>query len=648
MYRTQTLVSQLEAASAAYYADGDSLISDAQFDAMVDELERLDPDHPFLSKVGASASSQSLTKIRHSIPMGSLKKITYDNGPKEYSTWRNTCSSVAGSNPKVAVQVKLDGSSISLTYIDGRFKQAVTRGDGEEGEDVTNTVRKAKGVPSRINQRGTITVRGETILRVSIWEKKLSETTKNPRNCAAGIVRRSDCENSELLNFVAFDAKNNPCDILSDNYTWKTVEEQINWLSSLGFDPVDTIVVDADSVEDAVEKILANRPDYPYEIDGAVVKINDLSHQEKLGSHHGRPYWARAWKFPASGGHSTLLGVEWNVGTRGSVDPKALIKPVDVGGVTISNVTLHNMDEIDRLGIQIGDDIEVVRAGDVIPKIIRVVKRGANRTPIVCHSCPSCGYPTKIDGPILRCTNMENCGGVNAKRIKKWIDKRNIQFLGSSSLDKLIEFGHVNSIKDLYFLTVNKMIDAGIGDVMGRKILGEIEKSLDCDLSDLLGSLSIDLLGRSQAQNIIDQGISTLSQWKSLTEYDLDKLNGFGGGSKSNRIISGLKKNANQITELASFMNVVEGVTKQQSPNSNSGSGKLSGMSFCFTGKMNHPRGKMEDMASQHGGEVHSKASKALTHLVIADVDSTSSKANSARKWGVKMISEDDFMRMIG
>jgi len=630
--KVENLVSKLKEACNAYYNSDAPIMSDAAFDIAKDELVSLDPSNPFLKTVGAPVSDNKLTEVKHEIPMGSLKKINNSEG--EYQTWLNSIIPVTGANPILSVNWKLDGSSIELVYKAGKFVQAITRGDGEVGEDVTHTIKNAKGFPKQLDEKVDISVRAEALFRLSDWNKFLHKEGKNPRNACAGTVRRTDSRNSEHIHCVAFN-------ILGAK-KWQTYKEKLTWLNDNGFEVSQTYFVTSNLVKQVVDQTLANRANLAYEIDGLVISVDNVIHQDRLGEKDGLPYWARAWKFPSMGGFSKLLDVSWDVGTRGTINPVALIEPVEVGGVTIRNVTLHNMDEIDRLGIQIGDDIEVVRAGDVIPKIVRVVKQGSIRKTITCSKCPACDSSVKQDGPFLRCTN-DNCEGVLNKRIMKYIKKREIMFLGDSALDKLIDAGSVTCVKDLYFLTVESMVKAGLGEEMSKKILDEIKKSMDVTLADLIGSLSIDLLGRSQAENIVDGGFYTIASWRNMEESDLLKLGGFQD-TKAGRIHKSLKANWKTIEELASILNVKEG---QAAPKVHS-KGSLSGLSFCFTGAANKPRKELLKIVEDNGGTPYDSVDNTLNYLVIADLNSTSSKAVKARKLGIKLITEDQFLRMAG
>lgn len=623
--RITELATQLREASELYYAGEPSPLSDAEFDRLRDELEELDSTNPFLAEVGASTSDDSaLQKVAHSIPMGSLKKI---NTVEEFNTWRTTVSKTA-KKLQCAVQLKLDGLSIEIIFENGKFVQAITRGNGEIGDDVTHTIRNAKGFPRRISEKSRVSVRFETMLKIADWKKHFTDKA-NPRNAAAGLVRRTDAKGSEHLSIFAFD-------VLFDNNGFKTEADRIKWLKDQGFQTTPNRVVNIEDVEAIVNGINDRRDRMPIEIDGAVVKLNDIAEQEKLGEHNGRPYWARAWKFAAMGGHTILEDVEWAVGTQGTINPVAKVKPVAVGGTTISNVTLHNMDEIDRLKVQIGDEVEVVRAGDVIPKIIRVVSKGKRRKPITIDACPACGSDVERDGPKLLCTDVANCVGSQFKKIKKWVSKRDIMYLGDSNLQTLWDAGVVRSVVDLYRLTVDSMVKAGLGQGMAPKIHDQIEKSRDCELADLIGSLSLDLLGRSEAGNLVGHGIDTLAKFKNLTAKTIWHFPRYGQ-TKATRISAAIQDNWSLIEAIAAELTIAARKPKVD--------GKLSGKSFCFTGTMQNKRGDLEQQVEDAGGQVRS-VSKGLTYLVIADLKSTSSKAVKARKCGVELISEADFLGM--
>lgn len=617
----------LREASEAYYAGDPSFLSDAEFDRFRDELEELDPKNSFLAEVGAPSDS-ALQKVSHSIPMGSLKKIT---ALAEFVTWRNTVSKTAKSL-ECAVQLKLDGLSIEMLYEKGKFVQAITRGDGEVGDDVTHTIKNAQGFPKTISETSRVSVRCEAMLKIADWKNHFSDKA-NPRNAAAGLVRRTDAKGSKHLSTFAFD-------VLFDNSGFETEADRIKWLKDEGFQTTPNKVVKADDVEKIIDGINDRRERMPIEIDGAVIKLNLIADQEKLGQHHGRPYWARAWKFAAMGAHTVLKGVEWTVGTQGTITPVAKVKPVSVGGTTISNVTLHNMDEIVRLGIAIGDEIEVIRAGDVIPKIVRVVSEGKNRQTIKIKGCPSCGSPIGRDGPRVICTNT-NCSGTQYKKIQKWVKKRDIMFLGDSNLELLWNAKIVQSVACLYELTMDSMVKAGLGKRMSEKILEQIEKSRNCSLADLIGSLSLDMLGRSEAGNLIAQGVDTLGKWKCLSASHIAAMPGFQK-TKATRISSAVRDNLKLIEAVAAKLTVTGSFPMAKD-------GKLSQKSFviCLTGSMSRSRKEIAADIEAAGHRVSDRVSKELTHLCQADPNSKSSKTKKAENLGIPVISESQLVAML-
>jgi DNA ligase (NAD+) len=556
--------------------------------------------------------------------MGSLKKIS--PGPSQLDEFNTWGKSVNGS--KIAVQYKLDGLSIELVFKSGKFVQAITRGDGDEGEDVTHTIKNAQGFPRTIPVKSQVSVRCEAMLYIADWKTHFSDKA-NPRNAASGLVRRTDAEGSKYISLVAFD-------VLFEDNGFTTEQERVDWLNDHKFVTTPNELVDLKDVEATIQRIISKRDRLPYEIDGAVVKVNDIHQQEALGEHNGRPYWARAWKFPAMGGFTILNDVEWTVGTRGWITPVAKVAPVAVGGTTIRNVSLHNRGIIAGLQVCIGDTIEVIRAGDVIPYIVRRVAKGRNRRPIKIDNCPACGAGLRVDRARLICSKAEDCPGVISKRIKKWVKKRNILHLGDSSMDALIAAGFIKSVPDLYMLTVGAMGLAGIGKGSATKILAQIEKSRICSLAALVGSLSLDMMGRSEASNLVGHGVDTLAKWKALTPKKIKAFPGYQH-TKGTRIAAAVQENWELIEAVAEHLTI----TTDDKPTSD----KLKGKNFCFTGTMSCPRKNLEQMVKAAGGGVRS-VSRELDCLVVANYD-RSAKLKKARELGIQIISEQDFLKMV-
>lgn len=629
MSKIDKLVDVLSKASEAYYLGIEPILSDAEFDTKRRELEKLCPSHPFLSEVGISVKNSPLAKMKHYLPMGSLNNVF------DIETVNNWINHMKVGDPVVVLQWKLDGLSVELVYKNGNFEKAITRGDGDVGEDVTHTVSLASGFPKTIkNFKENFSVRAEAVLPIPVWKKYHSDMA-NPRNAASGLVRRKSADGAEHLTLVSFDSA------MHDNsYYWKDEINKIEWMEKNGFTVVDSTLTKALSLSSGLKKLEDKRDSLDILTDGAVIKINDLSLQDHLGEHDGRPKWAKAYKFAAVGAHTTIEDVVWQVGSSGNITPVACVKPVFVDGTTIQRVTLHNVDEVERLNVCIGDEVEIIRAGYVIPKIIRVVKEGKNRKKIVCTKCPECGSVTKADGPILKCSNKE-CSGTRLKKIMNWISKRNIMHFGEESIIKMVESGKITCIPDIYKVTADDMIEAGIGKKMSGKILGEIDKSRNCSIFDMIGSLGLDLLGRSEAENICELGYSTLDDFLDIKPDDLKKHSGYGDVN-SERIVDSLQENRTLLKEMEKHMKISKTEKKV------SAGGSLSGKSFCFTGAASLPRKELQEMVTNRGGTNESSVKKGLTYLVMADPFSTTVKTQKARALDVKIISEEEFFEMCG
>lgn len=617
------LIASIEQADNEYYGEGEVTISDQEYDRRKARLRELLPDHPLVRKVGHSVTSSPLQKVKHRVPMGSLDNIF---NLAEFEKW--------GPCHDLILEWKLDGISIELLYEDGIFRQAITRGDGFEGEDVTHTIREASGFPKEIPLwmvRGhEASIRCEAVLPIAEWKALFSDKA-NPRNAVAGIVRRKEVDgSSQHIRLVAYDLIAGPASgkrIKAGNEA-----EILHVLDCLGFETVEREVIpctsSAEFVEETIQKWSQKRQDYKYLVDGVVLKVNSIAVQEEMGEKDLRPRWAKAWKFEPQGGHSKITNVKWQVGTTGVITPVAEIDPIQVCGVTISNVTLHNMSQIETLGIAIGDTIEVIRSGDVIPKVIRKVVDGENRKQIECTCCPSCGSPVERRGPRIYCTG-DNCVASRFERLHKWVVERNIMHLGEGILEKLAEEAGVQFPHQLYHLPLVTLQNVA-GGANGRKIWDEIDKSRECSLDEFFAALSIDMVGKKLAQKLITScGLDTVEKWLEVKEFDL-VCKGIGDITAS-RVVSSLQKQKDVIQKTAAQMRF-KAVSRD---------GILKGKSFCFTGTMSRPRKELEALVVSLGGTVESQVKKTLTYLVSSETGTT--KMQAAEKYGVNVITEEQF-----
>jgi DNA ligase (NAD+) len=621
-------VDQLEKASAAYYA-GNPIMTDAEFDAAVVELRENNPDHPFLKRIGAPVPGKE--KVAHKIAMGSLANA---NNKEEFETW------IPDDNPTIFLSHKMDGSSLELVYENGSFVQAITRGNGELGEDVTKNVVKSGNVPLTIDP-SIVSVRCECLIHVADWTAHFGGDA-NPRNSAAGTLRRHDGHNAKYLQFYAFDALFTTDKIDDGIFAFSKSECGILTLLKRWFStPFYALANDLESLVSWCREVEYVRETHPYEIDGVVAKIDDRTRSQNMGSRNGRPRGQIAIKFKPRGGETILNKVIWQVGHTGSLTPVGEVSPVGVGGTIVKRVTLCNMDEIDRLDIAIGDTVEIIRAGDVIPKLSKCVKKGKQRL-IICppKQCPECGSKTAKDGARLFCTN-DLCGGQSLGRVMTWIKKRDILNLGIG----VIKAANIKSIRHLYEMSLDEWAKVQVGNgVLGekraKKILVSLYHSKYVSLSEFLGSIGIKGVGRSLCRDICNGlGVRTLDNIFAIRPEHIEKLEGFGQ-IRAYDFCNWLLEYRKDIIELAGIMNFETEFSK--------GNQVFDNETICFTGKSPKPRQEMSKLAEAAGASVSSSVNNNTTILVIADIDSTSSKAVKARKIGIKLMSPDEFLEQVG
>jgi len=646
MSETKVLEKVLKTASEAYYNSDTPIMSDEEFDKNLKKLIELDENNSFLKTIGCKPSEKTpLTKVSHEIPMTSLNNV---NNPEELSKWIRNLPEFEG---EIVLQPKLDGASIELIYKDGEFTQAITRGDGFIGEDITHTILKAKGFPRNIGKKIDFSVRCEAIITTKDWEEyiKKEENTSNPRNTVCGLIRRLDTKNAEFITCIAFDV------IIKDKDFIESEMDKIYWLKTKNFEYTPTKYIEncypIDTVLKEIDRFNANRMNLPYETDGVVIKINYKNVQKQAGTKDNRPKWGVAWKFSPSEAIATVLEVNLSIGTTGIITPVAEITPARIGGTTITNVSLCNFDEVKRLGLTVGDKVTVVRSGDVIPKITKVVEKYQGNEGIklkFVKYCPCCGKETVKDGAYIKCGEPQNCPEVQFKKTLNWIEKRNIMFLGESNLGKIENYladrrneasiTFLLEIPMLYKLNLEDLISAKLGDKMSEKILNEINKSKETSLEDFLGSLSLPLLGKREVKNLIDLGINTADKFLNMKKSDIINFEGFKE-TKAGKIVKGIKENKDLILNLCKYLEIKDETPKNNVVNES--------QSFCFTGAASLSRKELSALVIKNGGIVKDDVSKDLDFLVLANINSSSSKTIKARKYGVKLISEEDFLKMI-
>jgi DNA ligase (NAD+) len=623
MDRATELEAKIASAAEAYY-NGSSTISDAEYDAWCDELIVLNPDSIVLTSIGAEPSSE-WTNVAHLAPMGSLNKIKTPEKMTDHinNKWEGEA---------VVVSEKLDGLSICAVYENDILIRAVLRGNGLIGEDILKNASEMKGVIQQIKGKFSGTIRGEIILTKTDHTTHFP-TYANPRNAASGLCRRFDGEGSEHLTVLMYDV------IPSDGTKFAAEDGKFAWLQQQGFKtPNFKLIGKADEVnqlwQEYQEKIRAS---LDYEIDGLVVAVADLPKQESLGFNNMRPRGKIAFKFANQFEETTIHSITWEPGATGRVNPVGHFSPVSLLGSTIEKATLHNADYIKQLQLGIGSRVAVCKAGEIIPRIERVIKAAEKIAEPPTH-CPSCEASLRWDGAYLVCPNYD-CFPQIVGRINKWITTLDVLEIGDGLIDKLVRDKLVNTPADLYKLTVEVLSKVErMGKKSAKNVFDSLWKTNPISLDLFLGGLSIPNIAKQTIRMLMAGGYDTLDKIREITVEQAEAIHGMGD-AKAKCLVNGLKQYSTVIDEL--IANGVKVGSKKAKSN------KFASMSFVFTGTMEHDRKELQAMAIENGGVCPSSVSKTTTHLVVADPSSGSSKIQKAEKYGTKVISEQDFLRMV-
>ena len=540
----RSLESELEYHSRLYYELDSPIIQDEEYDALFKRLEDLEKAHPELlnpnsptQRVGGKVSEKFL-EVRHEVPMDSFDKVFSEEEIFEF------VEKIKSAYPEAefTVEKKFDGLSVSLEYEDGLLVRGLTRGDGISGEDVTENIKTIKSVPIKLNGgNGKIIVRGEVYMPRKVFarlnEKRDAAGEKsfaNPRNAAAGSLRQLDSKICAERGLQIFIFNLQLADVMPKSHI-----ESLQTLKSLGFTVSDGTVVckTAKEVASAVAEIGSARKSLPYDIDGAVIKVDSLAIRERLGSTAAAPRWAVAFKFPAEIVETKLLDIEIQVGRTGVLTPRAVLEPVHLAGSTVSYATLHNIDFIRERDVRIGDTVRLRKAGDIIPEIISVVteKRPAEAIPFeMPTNCPSCGEPVvREDGEAaVRCINPD-CASQLSRNIIHFVSRgaMNIDNLGESVIEQFIENGLIKSAADLYYLKKEDIASLDrLGEKSAQNIINAIEKSREAGLERLLCGLGIRHIGEKAAQSLASR-FGNINSLMSATVEELLTVDDIGNES---------------------------------------------------------------------------------------------------------------------
>jgi len=644
--RVEQLELLIEQHRDAYYTDQQE-IPDSVYDGLEDELKVLDPKNKVLKKVGASRKPTPWQKAKHFMKMGSLDKLKDTN----------TCDDLYRKikTDWFVQELKLDGLSIEIVYINGVFTQATTRGDdGVYGEDITRNVIKMKNVKKEIPDKNNLSLRAEIMLYESDFQivnkLKADDGDKpfiNARNGAGGLARKLDGTYSEYDTLLYYD-------IFYHDMTnpFKTEIEKMEKIESFGLETSPYKLVHIKDVEQAYKDELIARISRPYDIDGLVYKMNDLVKAEEIErDNDNNPKTQIAWKFPASRIECVMNTVNWSVsGSRitpvGGLIPTFVLLPdgtkkeitnvqqlIKQMGVRIANVTLNNLEWISEKGLGLNDSVIIERANDVIPALIGVVKSSGDKIEIP-NECPSCGGGTEIKGRFLHCSNPK-CPEKILDVLLKWVEVHKIMGLGSGILTKMVDANLISEPADFYKLQWNRIASIdGLGDKTADKVSIQFKKEIT--LQQLIEGLSIENIGGSIIEKIIASGFDTIDKMFAITPDDIVNIEGCGEKT-AEFFIEGLQLRKSMVINLLNVITITEAKNESVSD-------KLQGKTFCITGTLTKKRGEVEDIIKQNGGKIAS-VSKKLDYLVVG-IDA-GSKQTKAEQMGVQCISESDLMRMI-
>ena len=644
--RMQELVTLLNRAAKAYYQDAQEIMSNLEYDRLYDELTKLEAelgitlsDSPTVN-VGYEVLSE-LPKERHESPMLSLNKT---KSVDELREWLG--------GQKGLLSWKMDGLTIVLTYRDGTLFKAVTRGNGEVGEVITNNARVFKNIPLKISYQGELILRGEAIIGYKDFEKINEEIAdidaryKNPRNLCSGSVRQLNNEITAKRNvrFYAFTL------VQADGVDFhNSREKQMDWLREQGFEVVEHVMVTRDQVEDAVAEFSRKIVDNDFPSDGLVLVYDDIAYGRSLGRTAKFPRDSYAFKWADEQVRTKLLEIEWSPSRTGLINPVAIFEPVELEGTTVSRASVHNISIMEELELGIGDEIEVYKANMIIPQIAENLTRSGVRD--IPEVCPVCGGKTEIrqvsNAKALYCTNPE-CQAKHIKSFSLFVsrDALNIEGLSESTLEKFIDRGYVKEFADLFHLDryeeeIKEM--EGFGEKSFNNLKASVEKARETTLPQVLYGLGIANVGLSNAKVICKEFKNDLDAMLHADAEQLSEISGIGA------VIAGTFtayfQNPAHVGQLKNLLGELkihaeEGEAKEQI---------FGGVNFVITGSVTHfaNRKEVKELIESLGGKVTGSVTSKTNYLINNDITSTSSKNKKANELGIPIISEEMFLEML-
>ena len=650
--RVAELTKLLQDANYKYYVLDDPAMQDFEYDKLLRELEELEAAHPELvtadsptQRVGGAAIS-AFEKYTHPVPLMSLQDVFSMEELNEFL--EKTLEADAGT--EFSVEPKIDGLSVALEYVDGQFVRGATRGDGNVGEDVTENLKTIRSIPMTIDAPGRLIVRGEVYMPKKSFEKLNAKQEAegkplfaNPRNAAAGSLRQLDPKIAAkrgldifIFNIQTYDAQE-----------FATHAETLAFLKNLKFKVIPSkILKSAAKIDDQVMTINDTREKLPCDIDGAVIKVNDLAQRERMGATAKCPRWAVAYKYPPEIKDTVVEDIVIQVGRTGVLTPKAVVRPVRLAGTTVTNATLHNQDFITQRDIRIGDTVKIRKAGEIIPEILEVDfgKRPEDAVPYhLPETCPVCGAATARDedGAFLRCTGAE-CPAQLSRNIAHFVsrDAMDIEGLGSAIVEGLIEKALIKSPADIYYLTLEDIASLWkSGSTAAKKLLKAVEASKQQDVSRLIFALGIRQVG-AKAGKVLAGHFGNLDALMKATEEELTEVPDVGAVTAKNIAEWFAQPQSQHLIERLREAGV-NFESKRVITDT-----RFAGKIFVLTGALSKfTREEATEKIELFGGKASGSVSKKTSYVVVGE--NAGSKERKARELGIPILSEDDFLSMI-
>ena len=641
-----------------YYDDDNPEISDFEYDMLMVELRNLEAKYPDLiskesltQKVGGTVK-EGFEKVTHEVPLQSLQDIFNFDDLYAFDEKMKEQANKFSKELKYVVETKIDGLSAALEYKKGKFVRGATRGNGLVGEDVTKNMLTIKHIPKELKEPIDITVRGEVFIGTNEFEKLNEERAleeqplfANARNAAAGSLRQLDSKITEKrpLDIFIFNVQK------SEDIKFTSHYESLLYMEKLGFNvnPVKILCNNIEEVIEAINKIGEQRKDLYFGIDGAVIKVDDLELREKIGSNYKVPKWAIAYKYPPEKKETVVKDIVCQVGRTGAITPLAILEPVVVAGSTISKTTLHNEDFIKEKDLKIGDHVYIQKAGDVIPEVVEVIKEKRTGKEIdfeMPKTCPVCGAEVvRLDGEAVnRCIGIE-CPAKILRNITHFVSREamNIDGLGESIIEQLIEKGLINNIADIYYLTYEDISSLKKdGEKFTKNLLNSIENSKNNDLDRVICSLGIKNVGAKLAK-ILAKEFKNIDDLMNASVIRLNSINDVG------------EITANNIYEFFKQEQTIDLINRLKNAGVNmeylqqeSDDERFFGKTFVLTGSLsNYTRDEASKIIEDFGGKTSSSVSKKTTYLLAGE--DAGSKLTKAEQLGVTIITEREFEDMI-